>query len=458
MLILGIVMAALALFVLFGSQAIQSTKDGAQTTQAGQAFTVADSRLSKARFSTSIFQETPFRLTGGSLVANSTDGNITIYDVDLITGTKTMIYNQTLGTIKCVTKDGTVGYQDGGVWMKYTGSGSTMLSPPDFDFNGVTLTLPIMRIAGNSATAYSDSTAMIYANSTGIPTVIFPGTIGYNPLPQNHSIDIYITSDFADAWKTYLNERTRANATLISPNTVYVRLNTGVGRQAGSPDSGFHTKAMNTDNPVPVELFNFTFYFKNSGEDYWLNYDTGDVNGKSLHIFIGRVTGPLNKDFSKVVYTYTDGTNTESFTGYLPHHRKTDTEWSVNLLDRNMTPSIIDSKTCYVMVYDGDNPSTSWGTDPDDYDPNPLTYYDYGGDLNPGEYTSVYDVTEHYLLLMAEACNSAGPYYDVGKGAHNGAHGYEPPSNFILEYDSKQDIKYLYITEGTLDINMGAKS
>jgi len=47
MLILGIVMTALMLFVLFGSQAIQSTKEGAQTTQAGQAFTVADSRLSK---------------------------------------------------------------------------------------------------------------------------------------------------------------------------------------------------------------------------------------------------------------------------------------------------------------------------------------------------------------------------------------------------------------------------
>jgi len=112
---------------------------------------------------------------GGSLVTNSTDGNITIYDVDLITGDRTLIYNQTLGTIKCVTKDGTVGYQDGGVWIKYAGNGSTMLSPPDFDFNGVTLTLPIMRIAGDSAAAYSDSTAMIYANSTGIPTVISQG-------------------------------------------------------------------------------------------------------------------------------------------------------------------------------------------------------------------------------------------------------------------------------------------
>jgi len=158
------------------------------------------------------------------------------------------------------------------------------------------------------------------------------------------------------------------------------------------------------------------------------------------------------------VYTYTDGANTESFTGYLPHHRKTDTEWSVNLLDMNTTPSVIDSTTCYVMVYDGTNPSKSWGTDASIYDTNPVEGYINGGDVNPGEYKSVFDVTEHYLLLMAKACDSSGPYYDVGKGAHNGAHGFEPPSNFILVYDSKQDIKYLYITEGTLDVSMGAKS
>lgn len=459
LLIIGIVMTGLMIFIMVGSQAIQSTKEGAQITQVGQAFTVADSRMSKARFSTSIFQEIPFKLTDGTMVVNSTDSNITIYDVDTITGVKKLLYNQSLGTVKCVTKDGIVGYQDGGVWAKYSDSGSIMLSPPDFDYNGVTLTLPITRIIGNSTTAYTDSTVVLNANSTGIPTVIFPGTNGYNPLPQNHSIDIYITSEYADAWKNYINERTRANATLLSPDQVYVRLDTGVGRQSGSPDDGFNTKAMNIEDTTPIEIFNFTFYFQNSGNDYWLNYDTGVVNDKRLHIYIGRPQpSSLNQETAKVVFTYTDGVKTESFTGYLPHHRKTDTEWSVNLLDTNQTPYSDGSVTYNVMVYDAPSPSTSWGTDPDDPDSGAVEGYGNSSDVTIDQYKSAFDVTEHYMLLMAQACNATGPIYVIPGHGANGAHGYVPPSNLIIQYDSRQDIKYLYITEGSLDVNLGSRT
>ena len=459
LLIIGIVMTGLMIFVIAGSQAIQDTKESAQTTQAGQAFTVADSRLSKARFSTSIFQSTPFKLNDGVLSVNESDSYITIYDIDMATGARSLIYNQSLGTIKCTTSDGIIGYQDGGVWVKYNDNGSTMLSPPDFDYNGVTLTLPITRITGNGITAYKDSTAILDANSTGVPFIIFPGAKGSNPLPQKHTIEINITTEFAGAWLNYINGQTRANAMLAAPNKVCIRLDTGVGRQSGNPEEGFNTKSMNLENPTPIEVFIFNFYLKKPGNDYWINYDSGDINGKELTIYIGRAKGSINQEYASVRVTYRDGANVESFSGYLPQNRKSDTELSVNLLDMNQMP-YIDSGVMYnVMIYDSSSPSTSWGTDRNSFDNGIVEGYINSSDVRTGDYKSSFDVFEHYLLLMADACSASGPNYIIpGHGSNEGTHGYEPQSNFILQFDSQQDIKYLYITEGTLNVNLGARS
>ncbi len=36
-----------------------------------------------------------------------------------------------------------------------------MLSPPDFDYNGITLTLPVMRIDGNTSMSATDGTNVL---------------------------------------------------------------------------------------------------------------------------------------------------------------------------------------------------------------------------------------------------------------------------------------------------------
>jgi hypothetical protein len=141
LLILGIVVTGLMMVILVAASSIQNTKDNAQINQVGQAFTVADSRLSKARFSTSIFQESPFSLTDGMMLVNDSSSNsyinVTFSSLHGDINNKSL-YNSSLGTVECVTNNGIIGYQDGGVWARYPNGGSIMISPPDFDYNGVT--------------------------------------------------------------------------------------------------------------------------------------------------------------------------------------------------------------------------------------------------------------------------------------------------------------------------------
>lgn len=222
-LIMGIVIAGLALIILLGSSIIGQSKSYATHNGVEQAFTVADSRLSKARFSTSISQEAPFELRSGIISVNGTedDSYIQIFDYDNNTKTTSPLTQKiALGTIKTVTDQGEIAYQDGGVWSSDGNGNSVMISPPDFDYNGITLTLPIMSIDGNtSMAATGNHEVTIHVNSTE-PLVIFPnssatGTIN-NPIPSNHSINITIKSDYYQAWANYINSRTRAEA-IINP-------------------------------------------------------------------------------------------------------------------------------------------------------------------------------------------------------------------------------------------------
>lgn len=457
--LLSIVVTALALVILLSGSSIMDTKKSAQFTGAEQAFTIADSRMSKARFSTSIFQEIPFKLTDGTLLVNGShdDSYIEVIDVDGMTHTNTTLYRGALGTVKCVMSNGEIGYQDGGVWVKYHDEGSVMISPPDFDYNGVTLTLPVTHIDGNSSAAYSNSGVLLHANSTGQAQVIYPGANGQNPIPPNHTINIYIKSDYLEAWKNYINERTRANATIIPDQShpgqklVYVNLSSGTGRQSGLMNNGFTTKSMNTSDTIPVQVFHLTLYTDNTGvgNDFRLQYDSQPTNADpSLSIYAGRTTGEPNQDYVHVQFTYEENGYKEDFDGYIPFQRKSEHLISIDLLNPNLMLN-------YTSRSSGE--SKSWGTNNAAFDTGFVQGYYNSSDLGIGQTKSIFDVTEHYLKLMAQKYPLSGPVYEVHTNPP--PHGYdEDISNYILQYNANQDIKYLYITEGTLNVTLGARS
>jgi hypothetical protein len=108
--------------------------------------------------------------------------------------------------------------------------------------------------------------------------------------------------------------------------------------------------------------------------------------------------------------------------------------------------------------------SVTWGDNPTTYDTGttPISEYvdqahpDVIYDSNNVPQKPLYDVIQHYMLMIAKydqaSGNNRGPEYTEefdGKKV-------ETTSKFYLEYASNQDIKYLYITEGILNTNLAS--
>jgi hypothetical protein len=456
--LLGIVLSGTIIFLLLGTNVINGAKSSATLNGVEQAFTMADSRLSKARFSTAIFQDAPFKVTDGVVNVNASwdDSHIIISDYDNIAMTSTVLYNQTLGTIKCILDDGIVAYQAGGVWMLDNSGGSIMLSPPDFDYNGVTLTLPVMYIKGNASMFASNGATVIISAKSSDPINIYPSASYGNPVPAQHFITITIKSDYYLAWADYINERTSATAvTDANTKTVTVTLSSGVGRQGGSVDDGFSTKSMDTTINDPIISFYLNVYTKNNGNDYEVNFGQPS-SYPQLHIYIGRTTGGINQEKDMVVVKYETANNEkEEWRTLIEFHRKMDNSIDANLLNHTAW-----------MDYTSDSlpNSKSWGNLQNIYDTGTTSIPEYDEpshpdviyDENDVPQKTMHDIIQHYMLLMAKydqaSGNDRGPQYNEdyeGKKV-------ETTTKFYLEYTSDQDIKYLYITEGILDISLSS--
>lgn len=468
--LLSVIISGLSLIVLMSMPSVNSAQDSAQFNHVEQAFTTADSRISKARFSTSIFQETPFQLNEGTVVVDGSDTNsyLEIYKGSLA---NPYIYHTTLGTIKCVTGQGEIAYQDGGVWESSPDGGSVMISPPDFDYNGETLTLPIMRIVGDGSIASSAGGKVLVDVQSQDPVRKYPATIlddlsvGTNPVEKGKDIIIKIKSDYYLAWADFINERTRATAVVDPVNKIVtVTLKTGVPIQSGLIDSGLNTLNMKiANNYAPLDRYTIHLEKRNPGKDYFISLRPPDGTDPFLNIMIERINGP-GKENIVLVYSYTDTTDPanpicEAFSTTLAFDSATE----YNTLDIDLLSSDIWMK--YGDV-DGDGTldnsvdatSRTWGASETVIgDTGTFTGITNGDDVALGGYKTLSDISQHYLRLMA-AKHPGGPVYSAygtEKGNDNQHVHFDPQgSTFLLKYESGEDIKYLYVTQGNLDVTL----
>ena len=439
--LLGIVVTGLSFIIITILPIVNSSKDDAQFNSIEQAFTTADSRISKARFSTSIFQETPFQLNEGTIIVNGSDTNsyIEIYKHDEVTNTDYLISHTLLGTLKCVTDHGEVAYQDGGVWEMSPDGGSIMISPPDFDFNGETLTLPIMSITSSDSFATNAKGKVLIDIKSLDPVTIYPRDNSpnpescINPVEPGKDIIIKIKSDYYLAWADFINERTKANATIDPSNKlVIVTLKTGSPTQSGLITSGMNSKHMETaTDDAPVTKFTIHLEKRNNGKDYFLSIRPPAGTDPFLEIETDRLNGP-GKENIAIAYKYTDTANHiyEAFSTTLSFDSST--EYS--------TIDIPLLSTDLFLVYgdeDGDgnidstvNPdSVTWGVSQTITDTGTFPYITNGNDAHAGDEKTLADITQHYLRLMALKHTDTGPVYSTygtEKGNDNQHVHYDP--------------------------------
>ncbi|NJD77845.1 MAG: hypothetical protein FIB08_12245 [Candidatus Methanoperedens sp.] len=244
MIILGLTLTGIAMIMLVGVPTINSMEEMAKVRNAEQMYTVFDSRASKVALGDAPVQVIKLDTAGGRIdvVSNlSSDESYVLFELKNITGTTTNI-KIPMGKITYMMGDREVAYEGGGVWSKYP-EGSVMLSPPEFNYNGFTMTFPVINISGSSSVAGKGGTSL-KIEKKGVPQMIYPNATFQNPVSENITqISITIKSEYYDAWADYFRSKT-----LVKVNPV--------------PDEKKVTVTLET---LPVAM-NFSFGALASGE------------------------------------------------------------------------------------------------------------------------------------------------------------------------------------------------
>ena len=412
--ILMLTTLSIGAILLYGMPTINDMQDMAKSQKAEQAFTVFDSRTSKVALGESPIQTTSLSLMGGSLEVNGDnssydDSRITVvladidapwYDSfsqqrykwgsweDFETQTNFTTFNASMGSIIYKKDDRIVGYEGGGVWSKYPTGKTVMISPPEFNYNGETLTLPIMCINGNTSISGATDVA-ITVSSSNMPTVLYPNPVVdnrmINPL-KSDKVLIYIKSDFYNAWADYANTLAYTSATVDEVNsTAVVELEVMPAMGKSTLSHNFKVGALNSSKSSPMYNFSFDLGARASQGLNPANYQISATSGSKTLTYSLAKKGGANQLQLTVKYldtaaaSYTeewDGIDVFPITG-----SKQDQEAIVDLLDKN-----------FIMEYTASD-DFSWNdTSAISLPPNV--------EFNGGESFSLYNITEHYMKLI----------------------------------------------------------
>ncbi|MFD1566941.1 DUF7289 family protein [Halolamina litorea] len=246
-LLLGITILGTGVVVGLGAQAYEDTERTATVSQAEQSLTQFDSRAAVVALGESVSQRVDLGSTGGGeFVSERDSGWIRIVHSNATGSSENeTIYNASLGSVSYRNGDVEVGYQGGGVWER-RGNGSTMRSPPEFNYRGATLTLPVIRVTSDDQASgrvsaivrQSSDSRRVYPNDStdggetwddaGAP--YGDGTTYANPITSGN-VTVTVQSRFYEGWAEFFRTRTSgevsvdhdrelANVKLVTTDTI----------------------------------------------------------------------------------------------------------------------------------------------------------------------------------------------------------------------------------------------
>ncbi len=412
--ILALTITSVSVIFLYGVPTIYEMEDMANAQKVEQAFTVFDSRTSKVALGESPSQTTSFSMMGGDIEVNGDnvsyeDSKIVIISVDIdaawyntfknkryrwkgwdpyLSNPEMNEFNASMGSIVYKDKDRIIGYEGGGVWSKYPTGKSVMISPPEFHYNGETLTLPVMRIQGNEI--YSGKSDVgITVSSDNQPEVLYPDpasdTRRTNPLKSDKVI-IYIKSEFYNAWADYANTLAYTSATTDAANkTAVVELEVIPAMGKDTLKTVFKVGAVNQLNPTPMYNFSLDLEARASQGLNPSNYQITATSGtKTLTYTVAKKGGANQLEIGLEYEDIATGGGVETWEGdsvFSVSGSKEEQSATVDLLSKTLT-----------MEYQ-ESSDFSWGND---------TAISLGPDVDytGGEHIPLYNLTQHYMKLL----------------------------------------------------------
>ncbi len=453
--ILGITVLGVSMISLYGIPAIYSLQDIANVKNVEQTFTVLDSQASRAVIGESPLQITNINLGGGSLTVepNSTDSPSYI----MVNST---IFNFTIpmGKIEYQLGDRIVAYEGGGVWSKYP-SGSVMLSRPEFHYNGVTLTLPVFNISGNTSVG-GRGTAVVSVKKPET-RVVFPNNSRSdwvnrtNPVNYTQVGKVYVTirSDFYDAWAEHVATLSSVeivstdekNSTTEMALTVYPDY---VGKIDSDITDPIIFRGVSPSNSTPLNNFSFAIKTPTGGNDLKWDIRTQSADGNRRLIFEFEEGGGGKVTLNIGYIDESQDNEGETWEGDKVLQVQANDYVYVDLLNSSLnltyksknvgqTSSVRPGCAASDKINGISNPDYSW----DGIDIR---------DNNANKTQSLYNITQHYIQLMAQG----GDFSFSQCSPSDNNHDPETMSTMSIDYSAPGGLTYLHITDNRADIKI----
>jgi len=465
MIILALTITSTSVILLYSAPSMKNMQDMANAQRAEQAFTVFDSRTSKVALGESPSQTTSFSIMDGSVNVNGDNSSYENSQMVVICTQldnsqwhndfrnnryiwnswagyegrpNITVFNASMGSITYDQGERIIGYEGGGVWSKYPTGKAVMISPPEFHYNGETLTLPIMKIEGNEVFSGRSDVA-VTVSSDNMPLVLYPKSTGrVNPLTSDKVL-IYIKSEFYTAWAEYADSLTYASAETDDANqTAIVELEVMPEMGKDQLKQTFKIGTLNDTNPAPMYDFKLNLEAKSSQGLNPNNYQITATSGTKTLTYYVQKTGNSQLTL-KVLYEDSAATGgTESWEGYDSSDvfpiigSKGDQSASVDLMN-----------TSFTMEYD-ETSDFSWDeTSPVSMPPN-IT-------INNGYRTSLYNVTQHYMKLLTK---DGSVMFNIHSPGQSDPVDYSE-STLTLLYDGMPgSITYLHVSRNDLAVTL----
>ena len=298
-LVIALVLLGSALVVGLGAVAIGDTEDRLTEDRAEKALTQFDSKAALVAIGESDSHDVSFGSGAADTDSIGIEENNGWMQVTVANRTdkyaKTEVMNVTLGALVYEGSKSRLAYQGGGVW-RADRNGGQMISPPEFHYRDATLTLPVIRIAGEShlneeVTITREGTTQMFPNAS------HPSGELLNPL-DNHVVNVTVGSEFYRGWAEYFEERTEGDVEVDDEKeTVRLSLVSPVGEVtvksalAGQKSSGNLVIQGNPHHPcnAPGSRHPSIDSYDSSQGAYCEQYDPDELNDGGELVFGGDI-------------------------------------------------------------------------------------------------------------------------------------------------------------------------
>ncbi|WP_135304510.1 DUF7289 family protein [Haloarcula amylovorans] len=252
-LLLAVVAVTVIAVVSIGGSAITTTQSQLGAEQSARAMTQLDSQAELVILGGSDVQSVNLQRAGrGEYIVEGTAGWMNVSYENTTAGTRTTVFNETMGAFVYEGDGSRVAYQGGGVWRTSDDGRAVMVSPPELHYRNATLTIPLVTVSGGDSI---DDRAVIRHDGT---TRHYPTATATNPLDDG-TVTVTVQSEYYRAWGEYFETRTSGDVTyehandrvtlLLTVPADYPAITAGV--ISGSPRS-----TVTIENKVVMDSYN----------------------------------------------------------------------------------------------------------------------------------------------------------------------------------------------------------